>query len=317
MNYWTFIRNFENNCERESADNTAKLTRLVEYCTGKARKVIEHCVGLDPAVGYVRARRLLRERFGNDFIIAEACIQKITAGGTMKASDREGLMDLSDELVSCVEMMRSMNKLSELNNQRSLVMIVQRLPPYLQQRWKREAHKITKRNGKACIQDVVGFISDAAEEVNDPVFGNLMLVQPEKSQHTSAKARLDKRTIGDNRPKFTSFNARCDESVVEQSSCANYHNTVKCCVLCNQDHTLFGCDDFKKRSPEERLKFVLDKKLCINCLQAGHFANRCKRDTTCTVAGCGRKHTKFLHQLKGARSCFPVEDPVEVHLLQI
>ena len=83
MNYWTFIRNFENNCERESADNTAKLTRLVEYCTGKARKVIEHCIGLDPAVGYVRARKLLRERFGNDFIIAEACIQKITAGRSL------------------------------------------------------------------------------------------------------------------------------------------------------------------------------------------------------------------------------------------
>ena len=305
MHYWMFIRNFENNCERESADNTAKLTRLVEYCTGKARKVIEHCVGLDPAVGYVRARKLLRERFGNDFIIAEACIQKITAGGTLKASDREGLMDLSDELVSCVEMMRSMNKLSELNNQRSLVMIVQRLPPYLQQRWKREAHKITKRNGKACIQDVVSFISDAAEEVNDPVFGNLMLVQPDKSQHTYAKARLDKRTIGGSRQQFTSFNVQCDESMVEQSPCKNYQKTMKCCVLCNQDHTLFGCDEFKKRSPEERLKFVLDKKLCINCLQAGHFANRCRRDTTCTVTGCGRKHTKFLHQLKGAPELFP------------
>ena len=136
-------------------------------------------------------------------------------------------MDLSDELVSCVEMMSSMNKLSELNNQRSLVMIVQRLPPYLQQRWKREAHKITKRNGKACIQDVVSFISDAAEEVNDPVFGNLMLVQPDKSQHTYAKARLDKRTIGGNRQQFISSNVQCDERV-EQSSCANYHKTVKC-----------------------------------------------------------------------------------------
>ena len=49
---------------------------------------------------------------------------------------------------------------------------------------------------------------------------------------------------------------------------------------------------------EERLKFVYEKKLCVNCLQAGHFAYRCVRETTCSVAGCGRKHTRFLHQPK-------------------
>ena len=50
-------------------------------------------------------------------------------------------------------------------------------------------------------------------------------------------------------------------------------------------------------TPEERLKFTRARRLCDNCLMVGHRAAQCSKPATCSVAGCGKKHTKFLHQI--------------------
>ena len=48
---------------------------------------------------------------------------------------------------------------------------------------------------------------------------------------------------------------------------------------------------------EERLKFARENKLCYNCLNGGHMAHRCGLRRTCSIPGCGKKHTKFLHPM--------------------
>jgi hypothetical protein len=56
LQYWSFIRSFENCVERQSVDSNAKLTRLIQYCTGKARTVIQRCSVIVPEVSYVKAK---------------------------------------------------------------------------------------------------------------------------------------------------------------------------------------------------------------------------------------------------------------------
>lgn len=48
-------------------------------------------------------------------------------------------------------------------------------------------------------------------------------------------------------------------------------------------------------SPKARREVARVHKLCYNCLRAGHFAEECKKDSVCSVPGCGRRHTKFIH----------------------
>ena len=300
LEYWTFINSFQNNVDCLCVDAKAKLVRLLEYCKGKAGKVIQHCASMDPDAGYLRALELLKQRFGNEFVIAETWISKVTDGGNIKASDREGLQDFADELVNCSEMLNAMNRLSELNNQRTLVMIVQRLPVHLQNRWKREAYNISKRSGKTNIQDVVNFVVNVAAEANDPVCGRLTEVQGVKA-HSARDKSIKKRNSDKHR--FTSFNVKCDENVTEptridqQPSKVHDPHTV-ICQLCERPHSLLGCTDFKKLSPPERLRLVINNRLCVNCLRPGHYANRCGRYSVCTVSGCGKKHSTFLHQTK-------------------
>jgi hypothetical protein len=132
LKYWMFVRSFENSVEKNYIGDAARLTLLLQYCTGKAKKVIQCCAVMTPTDGYSAARRLLEERFGNDYNITQAWIDKIV--NRPNATDNVSLMDLADDLMSCRETLNTMNRLGEVNNSRSLLQIIQKLPRYLQTR---------------------------------------------------------------------------------------------------------------------------------------------------------------------------------------
>lgn len=57
------------------------------------------------------------------------------------------------------------------------------------------------------------------------------------------------------------------------------------------------CDEFKKKSLNDRFNFVRSKNICDNCLVPGHFAKSCSKESFCRVTGCDvrTKHSSFLH----------------------
>jgi hypothetical protein len=75
LQYWPFIRAFEAALEKETVESSAKLARLIYYCSGKPKQVIESCAAMDSAKGYQTARRLLKERFGQNHIITSAWLR--------------------------------------------------------------------------------------------------------------------------------------------------------------------------------------------------------------------------------------------------
>ena len=67
------------------------------------------------------------------------------------------------------------------------------------------------------------------------------------------------------------------------------------CSLCDEQHSLFGCRQFKEMEVSQRRQHVMNHHLCFNCLKSGHGARTCRLNRTCRVDGCDQKHTKFLH----------------------
>ena len=291
LKYWMFMRAFQNSVERETIDSNAKLMRLLQYCTGKALKVIQSCAVMEPDVGFAKAKELLRERFGNDYTILETWIQRMSEYQNIKPSDREGLQEYSDDLKGCKDTLQAMGKLQEINNQHTLVRFIKKLPKYLQIKWRGKAREIrTFCRRSPDISDVVVFVEAAAEEANDPVFGRI------------TECRLLKERVFDDKRNFTrkknfsNFNLQANNEMKQSNFIKNEDRSLdRRCVYCNNNHTLFGCEGFKRLKPEERLKFTREKRLCDNCLIPGHIAVSCRRNTTCSVPGCGKKHTKFLH----------------------
>ena len=55
----------------------------MQHCTGKARQSIECCAATQPGVGIIsmiRARNILKERFGDEFVISESWVHKAANG---------------------------------------------------------------------------------------------------------------------------------------------------------------------------------------------------------------------------------------------
>ena len=292
MKYYMFIRSFENSVDKDTIDYNSRLTRLMQYCTGKARCTSECCCVMNPEQGYLRAKELLKERFGNFYTILDSWVAKITDRPVIRPNDATALQDYADELQSCIETLRAMGKLSELNNQRSLVTVVSKLPVYLQNRWRSQAVDIRRKEGKSPeIEHVAMFVMSAAEEANDPVYGKLTEASFPSTRNLKASTNSANRSTSlGKKSGSSSFIVQADQN----TQTASGMNQTKC-PSCGANHSLFGCDRFKKMTPEERLKMTRSKGLCDNCLIPGHVSYRCFKPAACTVEGCGRKHSKFLH----------------------
>ncbi len=149
-------------------DEHAKLARLLQYCKGRAYKVIECCAAMDTN-GYARARYLLHQRFGDTYAISNSWVNRVTSGDKITS---ESLQDFADELLSFRETLSATDCLSEIS-QRDLVQVVARLPVYLQHRWRHQASKLRGMAVNPGIDDLVRYIQSAAREVSDPVYGGL------------------------------------------------------------------------------------------------------------------------------------------------
>ena len=145
---------------------------LLRHCKGDALKTIKCCAVMSPSEGYAKARKMLRERFGDDYKVSELWVTKLTDGPLVRQGDKDALQEIADDVRSCKETLQTMGRLDEIDTRRSMVKIVDRLPTVLQDRWRKEAVNCLDKNGKyPGIGALEKFLAVAAREANDPVFG--------------------------------------------------------------------------------------------------------------------------------------------------
>jgi len=126
---------------------------------------------MEPNSGYVKAKQLLKERFGNDYVISDAWVWRIVDGPAVKAYDRSGIRELVDDARLCMETLEAMNMLNEIDT-RDKMKVVSRLPAHIQGKWRHAAVKELDSSGRyPNFTKLVEFLNVAAREINDPVFG--------------------------------------------------------------------------------------------------------------------------------------------------
>lgn len=288
IKYWTFIKAFENSIGKHRIDEHAKLARLLQYCKGRAYKVIEPCAVME-AGGYARAKNLLHERFGDKFAISASWMNRVTSGFKIT---NDTLQDFGDELLSFRETLQALDCLSEVNQQ-MLLKIAERLPVYLQHRWRQQASKLRERGNRPGVDQLVDFVRTAAKEVSDPVFGDLGISKTGSKQADQTK-NWNKQS-GQQQPKKGFHGATAGTSSAADERSKNEHG--KQCVVCHSSDckSLFKCQAFKSLMPEKRFEIAKTNNLCFNCLKSGHSATKCRAESTCKAEGCKLKHSAFLH----------------------
>jgi len=65
------------------------------------------------------------------------------------------------------------------------------------------------------------------------------------------------------------------------------------CVCRNNCAKVAFCKKFNDLSVEDRHKYAVEARLCLNCLSRSHFCERCPSDKGCKH--CGAKHNTLLH----------------------
>lgn len=277
LSFHSFMATFNEVVDRIAVDDKVKLTRLLQYTTGKAKDAIRSCILLEGGEGYQRALRILRERYGNDFVITERMINGIRQGKSVKSA--EDLTKLADELANCEATLLQMNRLSEVDSQLYVLEVVKRLEPYIQRRWKARALDYKQEKGRyPGFAELVKFVAKEAADASDPVYGKIGQYQNQDKKRREPSAQQQKTT------SFT--------STTEQ---APPRRQISPCLVCSGEHKLLFCGKFKEMKLTDRVKFVKDKKLCENCLLDNHETAKCRKPTVCTVEGCGQKHTRLIH----------------------
>ncbi|XP_058449039.1 uncharacterized protein LOC131429000 [Malaya genurostris] len=65
------------------------------------------------------------------------------------------------------------------------------------------------------------------------------------------------------------------------------------CLVCQDTHELWKCEQFKKSSVSEKYNLLRKIGSCFNCLQRGHRTNQCPSSSSCKK--CGKRHHTQLH----------------------
>ena len=84
---------------------------------------------------------------------------------------------------------------------------------------------------------------------------------------------------------FTTFRGRRKEASEFQRKC----------YLCQGNHGIWSCQQFKDANVDDRWRIAKDKRLCFRCLCNSHQGKDCVRAGECGENGCRRSHHRLLH----------------------
>ena len=186
IDYWPFIRAFENLIETKTSRESARLYYLVQYTSGEVQELVKSCLTMKAEIGYREARSLLKKRYGQSYRIASAYVDKLAKGPPIKSEDGEALRRFSTALTGCKNTLKEIGYLSKVENPDTLKAIVNRLPFGLRQKWRDVADNITEAQGREItIEDLSNFVTAKARAATHAIFGNLsnsVSVQPGSSK---------------------------------------------------------------------------------------------------------------------------------------
>ncbi|CAB3997294.1 PREDICTED: uncharacterized protein LOC107342904, partial [Paramuricea clavata] len=275
IDYCDFIRSFEHLIESKTTSPSARLYYLIQHTSGSVQELMRSCLSMHEDKGYAEARKLLKERYGQNYRIAAAHVQRLIEGPPIKNEDGTALQQFSVQLTSCTNTLEKIGYLDKLNNSDNLKKIIDRLPYAMRVRWRDTVDRIIEKEARDVkVKDVNEFVTAKARAATHPVFGKIAIdkskIIPRQNQRLQQHG------------KASGFSV---QSTTQPPKCSQ----------CGSNHWLSRCDKFRKQSLEDRQKFVREKKLCINCLSTGHFVRSCSKESFCKVEGCTSKHSTFLH----------------------
>ncbi|XP_058481739.1 uncharacterized protein LOC131457006 [Solea solea] len=271
--------------DKRNISSADKLHYLRKYVGGPARKTLDGIFYRSDDNAYKDAWNRLNGRYGQPFIIQRAFREKLAKWPRIQPKDAEGLRTFADFLHSCQEAIPHVKGLDILNDCEENQKLIQKLPDWAASQWNRKVTQSLKdRQEFPNFQDFVGFMLMEAEIACNPITSFQAL--------HSSQPNVDKHYLKERKSKSSVFHT---QTVTEAETPEQLKTDLKPpCMFCQDfKHRLHCCPGFKRKSLDERRKYVKEKRLCFGCLKPGHNAKDCRHRHSCD--SCKGRHPTLLH----------------------
>lgn len=263
----SFISQIESRLSKESE----KLHYLYQYTAGKPQSFVEACLNMNPEEGYRSAWSMLEEKYGNIERMGAEYVNRLLSRESVSRDDCEALEDFHVELLKTKHAVaRIPYGKAELENPRTLKLLVSKLPYTIQEKWRHRAVDTWEKRGRSVgYDDLMEMVRKEATAANHPLFGK---------SDVSGKMKQRENVRSRDYPRIT-INAVSERA----------------CWLCERgQHDLENCEVFTRKYVGERWVLIKENNLCFLCLKSGHRAAGCTGRLSCET--CKGWHHILLHE---------------------
>lgn len=162
------------NMELKVAPVTTVIQFLLQYTSGQPYKLVKSCIHMEPSAGYAKPKQILKEFFGDDYLIAEAYIKEALDWPTIKPEDGAALQSFALFLTGCSNTMTDISYMEDLDNTANIKALANKLPYKLKETWRKYACDLQEQTKKrARFKDFVNFVNKQVKYILHPLYGNL------------------------------------------------------------------------------------------------------------------------------------------------
>lgn len=288
LKFVDFQMSFTTLIDRKPISASEKMLYLKSYLSGEARKSVEGFFYRSSEDAYEGAWAVLKDRYGNPFIVQKAFRDKLMKWPKISPNDSLALRDFADFLKSCVEAMPHVKGLSILNDCEENHKLLKKLPDWIVRKWSRIVVEQLDASGEYPIfEHFTKFVLKEARIACNPITSSFL-------SSGSVDERFPKRA------KALSTSAQTRYHAFKSESLSPFKPKLPCLVCNDELHGIAKCPVFAAKSMGDKKVFIHQNYLCFGCLNKGHITKDCKTRHVCGV--CSRRHPTCLHEEREKRS---------------
>ena len=173
MVYATFMQAFKYGVEMKTQNDADRLYYLEQFTVGEPNKLVRSCLN-NEHIQYAAVKKLLADKFGNKYRIAEAFKRKVECWPIVKGEDANALNNLALFLVECRNTMTDLEVMNEMDHAANIRLLMSKLTFGLRNKWRSLADNIEEAQGRvAGFPEFVSFVEKQARIASNPVYGQI------------------------------------------------------------------------------------------------------------------------------------------------
>lgn len=251
-------------------DKIQKFHYLRSALTGNAIQVIKSLEF--SSINYSTAWDLLNDRYNNKTLLIHNHVKALFS---LQSVSRECPVQIRKLIDTVLKNLRSLNTLGENTDSWDTLiihMITSKLDILIEKEWEQFKQTLNHNSeSKLKLNDLIQFLKRKAD--------TLEMIRSNQS-HSNSRITHD---------LFKKPQQRVHSLAAARS---NVNKSTRACIKCEGQHGLYACAQFINLSAKDKLTFVTNKKLCLNCLRLGHEASKCQLGS---CRQCDKKHNSLLH----------------------